>query len=117
VGLATGLGLHPGNSGYAGSYKDNMQQLINAVKSAGKVPILAKLPVILPVNGSSDQAVQQFNLVVAELVADPNNGIPVQPPDFHTYFANHTNEMANTVHPNGTGYQSMANLWFQALHP
>jgi lysophospholipase L1-like esterase len=112
---ASGFGLHPGDAGYAGSFKDNMQRIINDVKSAGKMPILAKVPAII-YDTTRDSQMQQFNMVVTELVADPTNGITISPPDFHTYFQNHPNEIADGIHPNGTGYQSMANLWFQVLH-
>jgi lysophospholipase L1-like esterase len=64
---------------------------------------------------NKDNQLQQYNMVVTELIADPTNGITVVPPDFHTWFQNHPNEIADGIHPNGTGYQSMANLWFQAL--
>jgi lysophospholipase L1-like esterase len=109
-----GLGLHPGDSGYAGSFKDNMQRIINDINSAGKTPILAKtLPT--PYDSTRNANVQGYNNVVAELVADPNNHITIAPPDFFTYFTNHTDQLADGVHPNGVGYQSMATIWSQAL--
>jgi lysophospholipase L1-like esterase len=114
VPIASGLGLQPGNPGYAGSFKDNMQRIISAIKGAGKVAILAKAPVVLPVGGPRDTIVQNYNLVIDELVAA--NLIPVSPPDFHAYFATHyPTEYADSLHPNGIGYQSMANLWLQVL--
>jgi lysophospholipase L1-like esterase len=112
--VPSGLGLQPGNPGYPGSFKDNMQRIIDAIKGAEKVAILAKAPVALPLNGQRDTIVQQYNLVIDELVTA--NNIPVTPPDFHAYFATHyTTEYGDELHPNGIGYQSMANLWFQAL--
>jgi lysophospholipase L1-like esterase len=116
--VPSGLGLNPGDPGYPGSYKDNMQRIIDAIidpiKGAGKVAILAKAPVALPLNGQRDTLVQEYNLVIDELVAA--NSIPVTPPDFHAYFATHSGtEYSDTLHPNGLGYKSMANLWFQAL--
>ena len=42
--VPSGLGLHSGDAGYAGSFKDNMQRIITAVKTAGKQPYLAKVP-------------------------------------------------------------------------
>ena len=44
------------------------------------------------------------------------NAIPVVPPDFHTYFKTRTaTHYSNAVEPNGLGYQSMAELWLQAI--
>jgi len=114
--VPSGLGLHPGDPGYPGTFKDNMQQIINSIKSAGKVAILAKAPVALPLNGQRDTITQEYNQVIGELVADPANNIPITPPDFHAYFATHyASEYFDNIHPNGIGYQSMGNLWFQVL--
>ena len=41
---ASGKGKGPGDPGYRGSYKDNMQRIISAIRSAGKIPCLAKVP-------------------------------------------------------------------------
>jgi lysophospholipase L1-like esterase len=111
----SGLGLHPGDSGYAGSFKESMQHMINDLNSAGKTPILAKAPPT-PYDSVRNSRIQGYNSVVAELVSDPNNHITVTPPDFFTYYSNHTEQLADGVHPNGVGYQSMANLWFQSLN-
>jgi lysophospholipase L1-like esterase len=114
--VPSGLGLQPGNSGYPGSFKDNMQRIINAIKSASKVPILAKVPVAVPLTGQRNQMIEQYNLVIDELVANPANNITIPPPDFHTYFETHyPSEYFDSIHPNGIGYQSMGDLWIQVL--
>ena len=111
--IPSGLGLNPGDAGYSGSYKDHMQQIIDAVISAGKTPYLAKVPYALGAYSSRNALYQEYNAVIDELVTA--NGITVVPPDFYTYFMNHQTEYSDDLHPNGTGYQSMANLWYQAL--
>jgi len=135
--VPSGQGLNPGDSGYAGSYKDNMQQIINQLKAAGKQIALAKTNVALadcadntPTDpgycppysnlntGARNVLIQQYNTVVGELVSNTANGITVTPPDFYTYFTTNNRyqtQYFDNIHPNGTGYQSMANLWFQAL--
>jgi lysophospholipase L1-like esterase len=114
--VPSGLGLQPDDPSYPGTFKDNMQRIIDAINSAGKVAILAKAPVVLPVDDVRDTMIQNYNLVVDELVANPANQIPVAPPDFHAYFATqYTTEYSDALHPNGFGYQSMANLWWQVL--
>ena len=113
-GEPSGLGLHPGDAGYAGSFKDYMQRIINDLNSAGKMPILAKAPPT-PYDSARNNRIQGYNNVVAELVADPNNHITITPPDFFTYFSSNLGQLGDGVHPNGVGYQSMANLWFQVL--
>jgi lysophospholipase L1-like esterase len=102
------LGLTPQSPGYAGSFKDYLQRIIDAVRNAGRVPLLSKAPAV---NGPEDTAIQEYNAVIDEL-ALPNEVVP----DFHTYFKTRTaTHYTNAVEPNGLGYQSMAELWRQAI--
>jgi lysophospholipase L1-like esterase len=57
--------------------------------------------------------IQEYNVAIDELVL--TNNILVVPPAFYAYFQTHQDELADGLHPNGTGYQSMGNLWFNAL--
>jgi lysophospholipase L1-like esterase len=114
-------------SEYVGSFKDNMQQIIDAVNQAGKEACIAEVPVQLadcstcdwyenPSEGARNEIVREYNEVIDELKSDPGNNINVEPPDFYTYYLNHyEQEYANWLHPNGLGYRSMADLWRQAL--
>jgi lysophospholipase L1-like esterase len=115
----SGVGLNPTDVDYPGTYKDNMQRIITEIQSAGKVVALAKLPVVLNGQGidpQRDVGIQEYNQVIDELVAA--NNITLTPPNLYSYFASHySTEFADWVHPNGLGYQSMAQLWFQALYP
>jgi lysophospholipase L1-like esterase len=102
------------------TYKANMQAIITAIKNAGKIPYLAKVPYVDSSNPNfpagenfSDASIQQYNQAIDELVLE--NGIPVTPPDFYTWFQSHTSELQDGIHPTGVGYQSMGNLWFGAL--
>jgi lysophospholipase L1-like esterase/PKD repeat protein len=113
----SGLGLQPGDAGYAGSFKDNMQRMINDVNSAGKIPVLGKIPARLPLDGGDNARLQEYNAVIDELIANPVNQITTPAPDFYTYFHDHTDQLADGFHPNGLGYQAMAGLWFDALTP
>jgi lysophospholipase L1-like esterase len=112
--IPSGLGLNPGDAGYAGSFNDNMQRIITAVKTAGKLPYLAKVPFANGNFTSRDPLYQQYNQVIDQLVA--TNSITVIPPDLYTWFQNHQSQLGpDGLHPTGIGYQSMANLWFSAL--
>ena len=112
--VPSGLGLHPGDPGYSGSYKDNMQRILSAILAAGKTPYLAKVPYASD-PGIDLLAIQNYNLVIEELVFD--NDIWVIPPDFYAHFQAplYMGELDDGIHPNGFGYQSMADLWFDAL--
>ena len=110
--VPSGSGLIPGDPGYSGSYKDNMQKIISAILAAGKTPYLAEVPYTSdPLR--SNAMIFEYNAAVDELFV--SNGITVSPPPFNSYFQAHPGELADGIHPNGTGYQSMANLWFSAL--
>ena len=110
--VPSGKGLRPGDPGYSGSYKENLQRIISVIRSAGKIPCLAKVP--YTTSPSIDIAsIREYNVVVDELVAA--NNIAVKPPDFYGYFQEHPEELPDGIHPNKTGYESMANLWFHAL--
>jgi lysophospholipase L1-like esterase len=120
-----------------GTFKDNMQQIIDAINTAGAEVALAKIPIALascttctyyadPSVGQKNIIIQEYNEVIDELVADPANNIMIIPPDFYAYFSyfdgvtghfRYEEEYGDWVHPNGIGYQSMANLWFQVLTP
>ena len=137
--VPSGLGLNLGDSGYSGSYKDIMQQIIDAIVAAGMEPLLAKVPIALgpcgnpascgrypdPIDeAAQNELIKEYNQVIDEQISA--NGISVTPPDFYNYFLEDDpdtgepryetqyNENDN-YHPNGIGYQSMADLWFTAL--
>ena len=111
VNVPSGLGLSPGDSGYNGSYKDHMQRMINAIKAAGKIPFLAKVPYSL--DAARIANILKYNQVIDELVAA--NGITVSPPDFYGWFQAYPDQLFDLLHPNGVGYQSMAELWKTVL--
>jgi len=111
--VPSGLGLHPGDSGYPGTFKDNMQRIITSIKNAGKLPYLAKVPYSTGQYTARNLLYQAYNQVIEELVIE--NRISVVPPDFYSYFQSHQNQLPDGLHPNGIGNQAMANLWFQAL--
>ncbi len=112
--VPSGLGLHSGDAGYAGSFKDNMQRIITAVQTAGKQPYLAKVPYSNGQYLARNTLYQTYNQVIDQLKAE--NSISVTPPDFYSWFQAHQSQITSDgLHPNGIGYQSMANLWFSAL--
>lgn len=120
--LESGLGLSPGQSGYAGSYKDYMQQVIDAVVlDAGKRIYLGKVPVHLR-SSRQNGIVQTYNQVIDELNTQLGIDYPADyftfiSPDFHGYFTVNPDEIgSDEIHPNGTGYQSMGRLWCEALN-
>ncbi len=144
--VPSGLNLSPGNSGYPGSFKDNMKQIIDAIKNAGKHPLLSKVPIrygdcsqssqcnsyLNPASAQANLDIQQYNMVIDQLIlennldVDPinNPGTLLTAPDLYTFFEGtgvdgqgKSPQFFDWLHPNGTGYQSLSNLWLQALTP
>jgi lysophospholipase L1-like esterase len=111
--IPSGKNLLPGDSGYAGSFKDNMQRIITAILNAGKKPYLAEVPYTTRANYNTSM-IYDYNVAIDELVL--TNNILVVPPPFYAHFLAHPGELSDGLHPNGTGYQSMATLWFNALN-
>ena len=101
------------DGGYLGSFKHNMQQIINAVTAAGKLVILGKTPPHMsdPVR---DSRITDYNAVIGELITE--NGFTYTAPDFHAFFTANPGEMADDLHPNGAGYNSMADGWCKRLN-
>ena len=110
--LPSGQGLSAGQAGFAGSFKDNMQQIIDLLAASGKHVYLAKIP-WANAGATLDATIQEYNSVIDELVTV--NGIGATPPDFYHYFLGNPIELSDTLHPNGTGYDSMGSLWQSTL--
>ena len=111
--IPSGQGLNPGDFGYSGSYKASMEDIVTAVLNNGRTPYLALVPYNDRGCTSCNNMIQEYNVAIGELVG--KYSIQVTPPDFFTYYKNNTNELADGLHPNGVGYQSMASLWETAL--
>lgn len=112
--VPSGMGALPGEPGYGGSYKENMQRIVSAIVAAGKTPFLAYVPFNKLPDSFSDPSIREYNVVIDEVRSA--NGISTAPPDFYGWFQSHPSELGDWLHPNGIGYQSMATLWFNALH-
>ena len=120
----SGLGLEPGDIGYEGSFKENIQEMITMILGKRKIPYLAKVPIaygpsshgdpfVDPFSEPKNLLIQKYNQVIDDLVA--KNGIRVVPPDFYSHFENNPQEYSDNLHMNGTGYRSLAAIWLDAL--
>lgn len=110
--VPSGRGKRVGDGGYAGSYKESLQKIVAAIRAAGKVPCLAKVPFALRAT-VDPAALREYNQVIDELAVEDR--LYVSPPDFFAYFSEHPGELADGIHPNRAGYDAMAQLWLRAL--
>ncbi|MDL1984910.1 MAG: GDSL-type esterase/lipase family protein, partial [Deltaproteobacteria bacterium] len=133
--VPSGKGLIPTDQGYPGTFKDNMQHIIDEINSEVKEVCLGKPPIALgdstystpyanPDEGARNVLIKEYNEVIDELKNDPQNNIMVTPPDFYSLFNEDVSggkrydfEYADNLHPNNDGYHSMANHWLESLIP
>ena len=65
------------------------------------------------ITAAFERVIQEYNSAIDALVIEKS--IAVTPPDFYAHFQSHQDEFTDDLHPDGTGYQSMANFWYTAL--
>jgi acyl-CoA thioesterase I len=107
--IAYGTNDAAGNASDTTRFRSNMQTIINSVRAAGGVPILAMIPF-----ATDDQHhdIPKFNRELDDLRV--TNSLPVGP-DLYTWFAAHPDELRDGVHPNDRGIVSMNRLWAEAV--
>jgi lysophospholipase L1-like esterase len=78
----------------------------------GKVYVAQVIPISY---ASGDQVAVSFNNQLASMVqAKKNSGLPVELVDMHSALT--TSDLQDQVHPNLTGYNKMADVWFNAIN-
>ena len=115
--IPSGLGC----SGAAcnGTYKENMQAVINTLTAAGITPVISLIPPAFimdaPLTDSRNLLIQEYNTVLLTELS-----IAAVGPDFFTYFLsvdeNRVSMFADQLHFNGLGYMLMADLWEHYLN-
>jgi lysophospholipase L1-like esterase len=93
-----------------------MQGIIDAIIGSGSEVFLAKAPPLA--NGATNNNIQQYNLVIDELLTDNAGTWLVHAgPDFYTYFTNHPEQLGpDQIHPNGAGYAAMGTRWSSSVN-
>jgi outer membrane protein assembly factor BamB/lysophospholipase L1-like esterase len=121
------------------TFRQNMQKIIDAVKQAEKIPLLAKVPIKYsecfnegcdpfndPPSAEVNSRIRLYNRVIDQLVQmnqlKVTQDCALSPPDYYRYFeiaAIGENDLPlefnDPWHPNEQGYQAMAELWLHAL--
>jgi lysophospholipase L1-like esterase len=100
-----------GNSSDTSRFRANMRTIVDRIRAAGRVPILATIPY------SSDgqhNSIPDFNLVLEEIRT--TNALPLGP-DLYKWFAAHPDELRDGIHPTDRGVVSINRLWGEAVDP
>lgn len=98
-------------AGCSGTYKGIMRQIILRLKASGKIPVLALVPFNKSTTSTVLTRIQNYNAANAQLINEHN--LAIDAPDFYTYFESNPGQLIDAVHPNGQGYQAVANGWYQ----
>jgi len=96
-----------------GTFKQYMRSMILDIQTASQIPLLAKVPFSSSASSEVDLRMQDYNIVIDQLVQE--HAIQVVPPDLYSYFKTNPAELADGTHPNGQGYTSVSDLWFNVL--
>ena len=110
--IPSGLGCS--GAGCNGTFKQNVQNLIDVLNVAGITPVIALTPPIFdsvtPLTSVRNVALQAYNSVILTELSNRVIG-----PDLYTYFLsaaqNRESLYSDDLHFNGYGYKIVAHLW------
>jgi acyl-CoA thioesterase-1 len=107
--IAYGTNDAAGNASETTRFRSNVQKIVDRVRGAGRVPILATIPFA---SDGQHRNVPAFNKAIEDLrTAD---SLPAGP-DLYSWFAAHPDELRDGVHPNDRGIVSINRLWAEAV--
>jgi lysophospholipase L1-like esterase len=92
-------------------FKRNMQTIIEKVRAAGRVPIVATIPFA---SDGQHAHVTRFNEAIEELQHE--NGLP-RGPDLYAWFFAHPDQLRDGLHPDDKGIEAINRLWAEAVDP
>jgi acyl-CoA thioesterase-1 len=96
-----------------GLFEQQMQNIVDRIQAAGRIPVLARIP--FASKGPADSDVRALNAVIDRVTA--RNGL-IPGPDLYDWFSAHPQELSpDGVHPSDVGDQSINRLWYEALTP
>ena len=110
-----------------GTFKGNMQALLDTLTAAGKTVYVGHPPPLFgassggtpytnPLSASRNETIQEYNAVIDSELNGANPG-----PDFFSFFlgpsVNRFSLFDDPLHPNALGHATIAHLWQNALNP
>jgi len=120
--VPSGLGCN--GTACNGTYKGNMQSIIDGINNAGKSAFIAQVPPSFgstsistpfpdPLNTTRNDIIQEYNEVIRNELNNRNLG-----PDLFACFLGANNRYSlftDNFHPNGLGYAVISQLWHDVL--
>jgi len=99
------------------NFRANLQTIIDKIKQAGRIPVLADLPYTnRPGDPALNQEIESLNAIIDQ-VTKQNSLMPG--PDFYQLFRQHAQAYLSSdgIHPTPAGAKAMNLAWFNALRP
>jgi lysophospholipase L1-like esterase len=98
-------------------YKNNMQQIIDQLKTAGVKNVIVSYPAIAFLNDESTPIakLQSFIAVIPELVSENDGFVRLGDTQAYDYFQNTPTALFDKVHPNATGHAALGGFWANAI--
>ena len=112
VSIAYGTNDAWGNWGDSQKYYENTVYMIEAILTAGKKPVLPKIP--YSTNPDVGPYVPDYNAMIDRIYEEYPQVIPG--PDFYSYFEEHPEQLSDGVHPDTDGYDAMRQMWAETLY-
>ncbi|HRR76465.1 MAG TPA: GDSL-type esterase/lipase family protein [Ruminococcus sp.] len=114
VSIAYGTNDCWGNPNNVQNYYNNTKYMIDAILTAGKVPVLPKIP--SSTNPDVGSNTDYYNAMVDKLYSEYGDKL-VHGPDFDKFFKENTWALsADGVHPSSEGYEEMKKLWAETMY-
>ncbi len=114
VSIAYGTNDCWGNPDATQEYYENTKYMIDAVLSAGKIPVLPKIPA--STNADVKDNVPLYNAMIDKIYEEYGDKI-IQGVDFESFFTGHPDYLSGDgVHPNDTGYDAMRKIWAETMY-
>jgi acyl-CoA thioesterase-1 len=107
--IAFGTNDAAGNASETTRFRRNMETIVNRVREAGRLPILATIPFA---SDGQHENIPSFNRALEEIRA-ANALAPG--PDLYAWFVAHPDELQDGVHPSDRGVVSINRLWAEAV--
>jgi acyl-CoA thioesterase-1 len=109
--LAYGTNDAAGNVQDPSHFKHNMQTMVDHLRKAGRIPVLAKIPFA---TDHQHDHLPRFNDVIDEINA-ANSLTPG--PDLYAWFWAHPEDLRDGLHPTDRGIVAINRLWADAMSP
>lgn len=109
--VAYGTNDAAGNTRDTMHFRANMQRIVERIREAGRVPILASIPFA---TDGQHREIPEFNRVIEELRSI--YGLP-RGPDLYAWFLAHPDQLRDGVHPTDQGVVAINRLWAEAVDP